>query len=383
MEIVFSDEDLTTAMKELAADGTLGREGGLSADRPVLVDQFLDDAVEVDVDALRDNTGEVLIGGVMEHVEEAGVHSGDSACVLPPPNLSPSTVSALEGYAASIAHELEVVGLINVQFAVQMSADGDDAVFVIEANPRASRTVPFVAKATNRPLAKIAARLMAGATLEGLEAEGLLDRNLPPSGLYAVKEAVLPFSRFPDTDALLGPEMRSTGEVMGLDVSPGLAFLKAQLGAGMELSPDHSDRGVIFLSLADRDKERGMELAQSFAEIGYQFLATTGTAAALAEQGIEVVEVLSKLRDDGVVEPAGRTAVDAIGAGEVALVINTPKGRGARADGAYIRTAASINHVPLITTVAAAKAISVGLTEWADAPLQVRSLQSVRPAATG
>ena len=381
MEIVFGDDDLAVAMKEMSFDGTLGREGGLSADRPVLVDRFLDDAFEVDVDALRDKTGEVLIGGVMEHVEEAGVHSGDSACVLPPPNLSTETVDALESYAAAIAEELAVVGLINVQFAVQPNPNGQDAVFVIEANPRASRTVPFVAKATDRPIAKIAARLMAGATLAELEAEGLVDRTGPPSGLFAVKEAVLPFNRFPDTDALLGPEMRSTGEVMGLDVSPGLAFLKAQLGAGMELSPDTANEGVIFLSLADRDKTRGMELAQSFADLGYRFIATTGTAAALAERGIEVVEVLSKLRDDGVVEPAGRTALDAIGAGEVALVINTPKGRGARADGSYIRKAASINHVPLITTVAAAKAIAVGLSEWAGAPLQVRSLQSVSAAS--
>ncbi len=383
MEIVFGDEDLSAAMKAMAADGTLGREGGLAADRPVLIDQFLDDAVEVDVDALRDKTGEVMIGGVMEHVEEAGVHSGDSACVLPPPNLSPVTVAALESHAASIAEELDVVGLINVQFAVQLNPDGEDAVFVIEANPRASRTVPFVAKATGRPLAKIAARLMAGSTLNELEAEGLVDRNLKPSGLYAVKEAVLPFSRFPDTDALLGPEMRSTGEVMGLDVSPGLAFLKAQLGAGMELSPETANEGLIFLSLADRDKQRGMELAQSFAELGFGFIATTGTAAALAGVGIEVVEVLSKLRDDGVVEPAGRTVLDSIAAGEVALVINTPRGRGARADGSYIRTAASINNVPLITTVAAAKAISVGLAEWAGAPLVVRSLQSVRSGSAG
>jgi carbamoyl-phosphate synthase large subunit len=177
--------------------------------------------------------------------------------------------------------------------------------------------------------------------------------------------------------------MRSTGEVMGLDVSPGLAFLKAQLGAGMELSPETANEGLIFLSLADRDKKRGMELAQSFAELGFGFIATTGTAAALADVGIEVVEVLSKLRDDGVVEPAGRTVLDSIAAGEVALVINTPRGRGARADGSYIRTAASINNVPLITTVAAAKAISVGLAEWVSAPLVVRSLQSVRAGSTG
>ncbi|MFW2380246.1 MAG: carbamoyl-phosphate synthase large subunit [Acidimicrobiales bacterium] len=383
MEIVFNDEDLGTAMKAMAVDGSLGREGGLAADRPVLIDRFLDDAAEVDVDALRDKTGDIMIGGVMEHVEEAGVHSGDSACVLPPPNLSQSTVAALEAFAADIAHELDVVGLINVQFAVQLNPDGEDAIFVIEANPRASRTVPFVAKATNRPLAKIAARLMAGSTLAELEHEGLVDRHSPPSGLYAVKEAVLPFSRFPDTDALLGPEMRSTGEVMGLDVSPGLAFLKAQLGAGMELSPDTAHEGAIFLSLADRDKERGIELARSFADTGYRFIATRGTAAALASEGIEVVEILAKIRDDGVVEGGGRTALDAISAGDVSLVINTPKGRGARADGSYIRTAASINHVPLITTIAAAKSMSVGLAEWAEAPLKVRSLQSVRAGNNG
>ncbi len=380
MEIVFNDADLTAAMKAMASDGSLGREGGLSAERPVLIDRFLDDATEVDIDALRDQTGEVMIGGVMEHVEEAGVHSGDSACVLPPPNLSDATISILEGHARAIAAELGVIGLINVQFAVQVNGDGEDTVYVIEANPRASRTVPFVAKATDRPLAKVAARLMAGSTLAEVEAEGLLDRTSPMSGLYAVKEAVLPFGRFPDTDALLGPEMRSTGEVMGLDSSPGLAFVKAQLGSGMDLSPESMNDGAIFLSLADRDKERGMELAQSFAAIGFSFIATAGTAAALAAVGIEVVETLVKLGEDGYVmgDIEGRTAVDAIRAGEVSLVINTPAGRGARADGSYIRRAASINSVPLITTVAAAKAISVGLTEWSTAPLTVRSLQSIR-----
>lgn len=200
------------------------------------------------------------------------------------------------------------------------------------------------------------------------------------SGLWAVKEAVLPFGRFPDTDALLGPEMRSTGEVMGLDSSPGLAFVKAQLGSGMDLSPESMDDGAIFLSLADRDKARGMELAQAFAAIGFSFIATAGTAAALAEAGIEVVETLAKLGEDGDVidDVTGRTAIDAIRAGEVSLVINTPAGRGARADGSYIRRTASINSIPLITTVAAAKAISIGLTEWASAPLTVRSLQSIR-----
>ncbi|NNE96265.1 MAG: carbamoyl-phosphate synthase large subunit [Acidimicrobiales bacterium] len=382
MEIVFTDADLSAAMEAMAADGSLGREGGLSADRPVLIDRFLDDAVEVDVDALRDKDGNVMIGGVMEHVEEAGVHSGDSACFLPPPNLSAETIEVLESHAAAIAHELEVVGLINVQFAVQMTPDAEDSVFVIEANPRASRTVPFVAKATDQPLAKVAARLMAGSTLREVEAEGLVDRASEPSGLYAVKEAVLPFNRFPDTDALLGPEMRSTGEVMGLDLSPGLAFLKAQLGAGMDITTQSAKEGAVFLSLADRDKERGAEVAQSLARIGFSFIATSGTAAALAEAGIDVDEVLAKIGADGSVEFKGRTAIDAISAGEVSLVINTPRGRGSRADGDYIRTAASIHSVPLITTVAAAKAISVGLAEWANAPLEVRALQSLRSSST-
>jgi carbamoyl-phosphate synthase large subunit len=206
--------------------GSLGREGGLSAERPVLVDRFLEDAVEVDVDAVRDGTGEVLVGGVMEHVEEAGVHSGDSACAIPPPTLSGSVLRRIEEHTTAIAHALEVVGLLNVQYAVK-----DGEVFVIEANPRASRTVPFVAKATGVPLAKVAARVMAGASLQALRDEGVLR---PPSagGHVAVKEAVLPFNRFPDVDTLLGPEMRSTGEVMGIDRTVGLAFAKSQMARG-------------------------------------------------------------------------------------------------------------------------------------------------------
>ncbi len=329
MEIVFSDDDLSAAMTAMAADGSLGREGGLSAERPVLIDRFLDEAIEVDVDALRDRNGHTMIGGVMEHVEEAGVHSGDSACVLPPPNLAAATVARLEDHVRHIASELGVVGLVNVQFAVQVggNADGSDAVFVIEANPRASRTVPFVAKATNRPLAKIAARLMAGSTLAQLEGEGMVRPRQPDegeSGLFAVKEAVLPFNRFPDTDALLGPEMRSTGEVMGLDSSPGLAFVKAQLGAGMGLSPESVLEGAVFLSLSDGDKRRGTSTAQVLADLGCHFIATEGTARALSAAGVQVVEVLDKLGAE--LHPNGRTAVDAIQAGEVSLVINTPRG---------------------------------------------------------
>ena len=231
MEIVYDDEGLERAMAELAGFGSLGKEGGLSAERPVLVDRFLEDAIEVDVDAIRDATGEVVIGGVMEHVEEAGVHSGDSACVLPPPHLSAETVGVIEEHTRSIAAELDVRGLINVQYAVKANQ-----VFVIEANPRASRTVPFVAKATGVPLAKVAARVMAGATLAQLRAEGLLVSPVVGDHV-AVKEAVLPFGRFPEADAVLGPEMRSTGEVMGIDLTVGLAFVKSQLAAGTGYPP--------------------------------------------------------------------------------------------------------------------------------------------------
>jgi carbamoyl-phosphate synthase large subunit len=219
---------------------------------------------------------------------------------------------------------------------------------------------------------------MAGSTLAELEEEGWVRLPLPGergSGLYAVKEAVLPFNRFPDTDALLGPEMRSTGEVMGLDSSPGLAFVKAQLGAGMGVSPDSVREGFVFFSLSDVDKKRGTSAARVLADLGCRFVATEGTARALSAAGLDVVEVLDKLGEE--VHTKRRTAVDAIQAGELSLVINTPRGRGARADGAYIRKAASIHNIPLITTVAAAEAIAVGLTEWRHAPLRVRSLQSV------
>ena len=246
MRIVHDEGQLREAMDELAGHGSLGREGGLSADRPVLIDRFLDDAVEVDVDAVRDHAGEVLIGGVMEHVEEAGVHSGDSACAIPPPSLLPWVIEVIKAYTAAIAARLDVRGLLNVQYAVRGTT-----VFVIEANPRASRTVPFVAKATGVPLAKVATRVMLGATLAELRDEGLLRPSVldgdDGTATVAVKEAVLPFSRFPDVDPALGPEMRSTGEVMGIDATFGRAFHKAELAAGTVLEP----HGTVFLSLAD------------------------------------------------------------------------------------------------------------------------------------
>jgi carbamoyl-phosphate synthase large subunit len=364
MEIVYDDAGLTAAMKQLASFGSLGREGGLSAERPVLIDRFLEDATEVDVDAIRDVTGEVIIGAVMQHVEEAGVHSGDSACIIPPPTLSPETIGVLEEYTRRIATELEVKGLINVQYAVK-----GNQVFVIEANPRASRTVPFVAKATGVPLAKIAARVMMDATLDELRAEGLL--RPPVTGHVAVKEAVLPFNRFPDADPLLGPEMRSTGEVMGIDASTGLAFTKSQMAAGGTLP----ESGAIFFSLADRDKPVGVEAAKRFVDLGFTIVATSGTADALEAGGVAVAERLGKLSADGTAGP-DVTAVDLINDGRIQMVVNSPRGRGPRADGAYIRAAAGTAGIPLLTTGAAALAAANGMTDWLDTPLSVRSLQS-------
>jgi carbamoyl-phosphate synthase large subunit len=360
MQIVYDDDDLRDAMVELAGFGSLGKEGGLSAERPVLVDRFLEDATEVDVDALRDDTGEVLIGGVMEHVEEAGVHSGDSACVIPPPTLPQSVIEVIEDYTRKIAAELDVRGLINVQYAVKNSQ-----VFVIEANPRASRTVPFVAKATGVPLAKIAARIMVGATLEQLRAEGLVK---PPAtgGHVSVKEAVLPFNRFPDVDTILGPEMRATGEVMGIDSSYGMAFAKSQLAAGNGLPTE----GGVFFSLADRDKKVGAEAAARFVELGFDIFATVGTAQHLREQGVHVTEEVAKVG-----ESTGVDAVALIESGRVHLVVNTPRGRGPRADGRHIRTTANVRNVPCLTTVAAARAAAQGIAALKEGPMQVTPLQ--------
>jgi carbamoyl-phosphate synthase large subunit len=375
MEIVYDVDDLTRAWEAIALSGSLGREGGLSAERPVLIDRFLEDATEVDVDAIRDHTGRVIIGGIMEHVEEAGVHSGDSACVIPPVGLSHATIAVIEDYTRRIAEALEVQGLINVQFAVKRSGGdpGTGQVFVIEANPRASRTVPFVAKATGVPLVKIAARVMCGATLDELEAEGLLRPKVDGDHI-AVKEAVLPWSRFPDVDAVLGPEMRSTGEVMGIDTSVGMAFAKSQLAAGDRMPTS----GTVFFSLADRDKEVGARAAARFVELGFSIVATAGTAARLVSVGVPVSQVVAKLTpvpgaeggDDG-----GADAVALIAEGKVDLVVNSPRGRGPRADGAYIRSTAATHQVPLLTTAAAALAAANGIADWIGTDLTVRSLQ--------
>jgi carbamoyl-phosphate synthase large subunit len=365
MEIVYDIDRLRSAMAELAGFGSLGREGGLSAERPVLVDRFLEDAIEVDVDAVRDATGRVVIGAVMEHVEEAGVHSGDSACVIPPPTLSSSTIGVIEAHTRAIAEALDVRGLVNVQYAVQ-HGEHDDTVYVIEANPRASRTVPFVSKATGVPLARVAALVMAGSTLDELEATG----RLPLAGTgghVSVKEAVLPFDRFPDADTLLGPEMRSTGEVMGIDTTFGLAFAKSQAAAGDPLP----ESGSVFLSLADRDKAAGLRAALRFVELGFSIVATSGTAVYLEDNGIPVETIVAKVGEEG----AGVDAVELIRSGKVQLVVNTPRGVGPRADGAHIRRAANVAQVACLTTVAAARAAAAGIADRANHPFVVRSLQ--------
>ena len=366
MEIVYDDSQLERAMSQLSDFGSLGIEGGLSAERPVLVDRFLEDATEVDVDAIRDAVGDLVIGAVMEHVEEAGVHSGDSACVIPPPYLPDEVVATIEEHTRRIAEALDVRGLINVQYAVK-----GDEVYVIEANPRASRTVPFVAKATGVPLAKVASRVMLGATLVDLRTEGLLvDRVVGDH--VAIKEAVMPFNRFPEADPVLGPEMRSTGEVMGIDLTPGLAFYKSQISAGSDLP----ESGTVFFSLADRDKRAGLEAARGFTDLGLSIVATSGTAAHLRDNGLPVAEVVAKLGEDGT------DAVELIRSGAIQMVVNSPRGRGPRADGEHIRAAASAGGIPLLTTAAAALAAARGLADWRHFPLEVRTLQAYHRGIT-
>ncbi|MEX1009576.1 MAG: carbamoyl-phosphate synthase large subunit [Acidimicrobiia bacterium] len=368
MQIVFDVDGLDAAMAEMATEGSLGREGGLSAERPVLIDRFLEDAIEVDVDALRDAGGDIVIGGVMEHIEAAGVHSGDSACAIPPQTLDAATVATIEANTRALADALDVRGLLNVQYAVK-----DGQVLVIEANPRASRTVPFVSKATGVPLAKAAARVMLGASLAELRDEGLLR---PPAGggHIAVKEAVLPFDRFPDVDTVLGPEMRSTGEVMGIDRLFGLAFAKSQIAARNRLPRS----GTVLFSLADRDKPAGMVVARRFAELGFGIVATAGTATALEVEGLIAEAVIGKLTEANSIGDGGGTGLDAVellSSGKIDLVVNTPRGRGPRADGAHIRRTATARGIPCVTTVSAALAASAGIAEWSRGEPEVRSLQ--------
>jgi carbamoyl-phosphate synthase large subunit len=328
MDIVYSEDELERFVTSAAA---------ASPEHPVFLDRFLEGAIEVDVDAVVDGQ-EVLIGAVMEHIEEAGVHSGDSSCVIPPATLSDDELDRIEGSVRSIARALGVQGLLNVQLAVR-----DDVPFVLEANPRASRTLPFVSKATGVPLGKIAARVIAGETLEELRREGVLRTSTPGYRILphvAVKAAVLPFRRFAGVDTVLGPEMRSTGEVMGIASDLGLALAKAQEATGAALPTS----GTVFVSVANRDKRAVLMPARRLADLGFELLATRGTAAVLGRSGIPVTAVLKRSEGQPNVE-------DLIEAGGIDLVINTPFGRLPRSDGSFIRTAAARVGVPCITTV--------------------------------
>jgi len=331
MEIVHEQKDLERYMREAVK---------VSNDSPVLLDRFLSDASEVDVDAVSDGEG-VLIGGVMEHIEQAGVHSGDSACSLPPHSLSSRIERELRRQTVELAHALEVVGLMNVQFAIQR-----DVIYVLEVNPRASRTVPFVGKATGVPLAKIAARCMVGKTLAQ---QGALAEVVP--GYFSVKEAVFPFVKFPGVDTILGPEMKSTGEVMGVGKSFGEAFVKSQLAASAKLP----ETGTAFISVRDGDKLAVVPVARELLKLGFRLLATRGTAGVLAAHGI-AVSVVNK-----VVE--GRPhIVDMIKNGEVSLVVNTvEEKRSAVSDSRSIRTSAVQRRVTYYTTVAGARAACEGM----------------------
>jgi len=373
MEIVYDDVTLRDY---------ISRATQISPEHPVLVDRFLDDAIEIDVDALCDATGEVYLGGIMEHIEEAGIHSGDSSCALPPMTLGAAHLAMVRRYTEAIARGIGVRGLLNVQYALK-----DDTLYVLEANPRASRTVPFVSKASGVPLAKAAARIMLGATIAQLRAEGLLPPSgdggdAPPGAPIAVKEAVLPFKRFrtpagESVDSLLGPEMKSTGEVMGIDVHFGRAFAKSQAAAYGSLPTS----GKILVTVANRDKRAVIFPVKRLADLGFQIVATAGTAEVLRRHGV-ACEVVAKHYETEIVAGAGggqgmRHAVALIASGEVGLVVNTPQGSGARMDGYEIRTAAVAADIPCITTVPGLSAAVMGIEALIRGEMTVRPLQEL------
>jgi carbamoyl-phosphate synthase large subunit len=346
MEIVYSDEELERYMTYAVL---------VEPDHPILIDKFLENAIEVDVDALCDATGKVVIGGIMEHIEQAGVHSGDSACSLPYISLSPSVVETIRTWTTALAKSLKVIGLMNIQYAVQ-----GEQVYILEANPRASRTVPFVSKATGRPLAKIASLVMSGKTLEELGVtEELIPRHI------SVKEAVLPFQKFPGADTLLGPEMRSTGEVMGIDNDFGKAFAKAEIGAGVDLATT----GTVFVSMSDRDKILTVPVVKDLISLGFKVVATSGTQKVLEENGIDDIEVVLKLHE-------GRPhVIDWIKNKQIQFIINTPSGEESQVDGRMIRRTALDYKLPIITTIAGAKATVAAIRSLQTQPLEVKALQ--------
>jgi carbamoyl-phosphate synthase large subunit len=349
MQIVYSDSELHHYMR-VAVEA--------SPERPVLVDKFLEDATEVDVDCISDvglpNGGTIVIGGMLEHVEFAGVHSGDATMVLPPHTLTPSVIETIRQYTHAMARELKVVGLMNVQYAVK-----GETVYVIEVNPRASRTVPFVSKAIGVPLAKLAARVMAGKTLKELG----FTREIWPK-YWAVKESVFPFNRFHGQDILLSPEMRSTGEVMGLDADLGVAYAKSQIAAGEPLPLS----GRVFISLADMHKKEAPGIGKIFADLGFDLVATSGTAKVLEEAGLKVQRIF-KLQE-------GRpNAIDLLKNKEIQLVINTPSGATPRADEVRIRTTAVYTDTPIVTTLSSARAAALGIVALRKNGYAVKTVQ--------
>lgn len=356
MEIVYSDADLTRYIRDAVK---------VSNDSPVLLDRFLDNAVEVDVDIIADREGHVLIGGVMEHIEEAGVHSGDSSCSLPPYSLSAATQEKLREQVVALAKALKVVGLMNTQFAIQTDAEGNDTIFLIEVNPRASRTVPFVSKATGMALAKIAARCMVGQTLAS---QGALEEIVPD--YYSVKEAIFPFAKFQGVDPILGPEMRSTGEVMGVGKNFGAAMARAQEAGGIKAPPV----GKVFVSVRDPDKLRVLPVAQELVRRGYSLVATSGTQAFLSANGVSC-ELVNKVTE-------GRPhVVDLIKNGELVYIINTTEGRQAISDSFSIRREALQGRVTYSTTVSGARALVNSLDYRGQGP--VWSLQELHAQIQG
>lgn len=352
MQIVYSDDELRRYMRTAVE---------ASPERPVLVDKFLEDAIEVDVDCIADvglhddpADATVVIGGMLEHVEFAGVHSGDAAMVLPPHTLSAELMDTMRRYTDAMARELKVTGLMNVQYAIK-----DGGVYVLEVNPRASRTVPFVSKSIGRPLAKLAAKVMTGRTLKEL---GFTEELTPD--YWAVKESVFPFNRFHGQDILLSPEMKSTGEVMGLDTDLGIAYAKSQMASGSSLPLE----GRVFISVSDAHKAEVAALAKSFADLGFKLSSTTGTAAVLTEAGLEV-ESVPKLAE-------GRpNTLDLLKNNEIQLVINTPSGQAPRADEIKIRTTAIYTNTPIMTTIGSAKAAAEGIAALKQNGYGVKPLQ--------
>ena len=347
MNIVYTEESLIDYVRNATV---------VSNDRPVLIDKFLERAIEVDVDAVYDGD-ELFIGGIMEHIEEAGIHSGDSACVIPPFTLSKKIIGVIKDYTYRMAKELKVIGLMNIQYAIK-----DSTVYVLEANPRASRTVPFVSKSIGVPLAKIAALVMTGRKLKNIDFKRIDPTSL---GYYSIKEAVLPFNRFPGVDTILGPEMKSTGEVMGIDSSFGIAFAKTQISTNQVFPTS----GSVFISVNDEDKDAIIDIARKLAQLGFNIISTSGTGDTLEEKGIKCHKVL-KIRE-------GRPNVlDMIKNGEIDLIINTPEGRIARSDGYYLRTAAVLHNVPSVTTIAGGSALVQGIQEMkSNSKVKVKPIQ--------